>query len=74
MTWRQVRGLAGVSAIVLGLLTVHVSMITTGGRYDLGAGMPDATLFGLLLYLWYWASNADVPTVHYCQHCLARIN
>lgn len=60
MTRRHVRGLAGVSAIVLGLLTVHVSMIAVEGRYDLGTGMPDATLFGLLLYLWYWARNADV--------------
>lgn len=57
---RHAYGLAGVSTIVLGLVAVHVSMITVGGRHDLEAGMADATLFGLLLYLWYWASDTDI--------------
>jgi signal transduction histidine kinase len=60
VTRRHVPGLVGVSVIVLGLVTVHVSMLTGDGRHVLQAGMLDATLFGLLLYLWHWARDTDV--------------
>lgn len=62
-TRRHVIGLVGVTAIAVVLVAIHVPLVLSTGSHPLQAMMADATLFGLLLYLWYWARNAGIrPT------------
>ncbi|MEF8841451.1 MAG: ATP-binding protein [Haloarculaceae archaeon] len=56
----HVAGLVSVTAIAFALVAVHVAMVLASGRPDVGALMVDATLFGLLLYLWHWARNRGI--------------
>jgi signal transduction histidine kinase len=57
---QHVAGLVSVTALALALASVHVSLILLSERPEPQAGMVDATLFGLLLYLWHWARNRDL--------------
>ena len=57
---RHVAGLVSVTALAVALAAVHVSLILLSERPELQAGMIDATLFGLLLYLWHWARNREL--------------
>jgi signal transduction histidine kinase len=59
-TRRHVAGLASVTAVASALVAVHVALVLASGRPGLGAMMVDATLFGLLLYLWHWGRNSDL--------------
>ncbi|MEF8867719.1 MAG: ATP-binding protein [Haloarculaceae archaeon] len=56
----HVAGLASISAIVAALVAVHLPLVLAAGAPALQAGMLDATLFGLLLYLWHWARHTEV--------------
>jgi signal transduction histidine kinase len=53
-------GLASVTAIAFALVAVHVPLVLASDRPPLRATMADATLFGLLLYLWHWARDREI--------------
>ena len=57
---RRLAGLASITAIAIALVAVHVPLVLASGVPAVQAGMVDATLFGLLLYLWHWARETDV--------------